>query len=47
MHFDLPLLENKVCANNTVPDVMHILHYCFKVGSCIIGTSNEDVVGFA
>ncbi len=47
MHFDFPLLENKVCANNAVPDVMHILHYCFKVRSCIIGTGNKDVVGFA
>jgi hypothetical protein len=46
LDFNLPLLQNKVCANNPLPDILYIIYDGFEVRSCIVGPGNEYVVGF-
>jgi hypothetical protein len=46
LYFNLPLLQNQVCANNALPDILYIVYDSFEVRSCIVRSSNEYVVSF-
>jgi hypothetical protein len=46
LHFNFAFLQNKVCADNSLPNFLYVFHDGFEVRGCIVRPSNEDVVDF-